>query len=84
MNGPMTRREVTVSIEESLLHRVKVAAARKGLDENEVFEQALQAYLGWTVTGPAGTRGALTEEGAMELAVDEVHAFRSEQARYLR
>jgi predicted transcriptional regulator len=74
----MARRKTTVYLDEELLRATKVVAARTDRREYEIFEEALRDYLGITSIEAIRRRSDLTEDEAMELAVAEVHAVRSE------
>jgi hypothetical protein len=73
----MTRKKTTVYLEEDVLRSVRVMAARTGKKDYEVFEEALRSYLGMEAVERAWSSADLSEEEALELAVDEVHRFRS-------
>ncbi|MBA2429664.1 MAG: hypothetical protein H0V55_08080 [Thermoleophilaceae bacterium] len=75
----MARRKTTVYLDEELLRATKVVAARTDRREYEIFEEALRDYLGITSIEAIRRRSDLTEDEAMELAVAEVHAVRSER-----
>jgi len=51
-------------------------AARSDKRDSEVVEDALRAYLGFTVVERIWARSKLSEEEAMRLAVTETHAVR--------
>lgn len=70
------RRKTTVYIDDELLRSAKVAAAREGKKEYEVFERALRGYLGLEIASGAWARSDLTENEALEFAYGEVHAER--------
>jgi Arc/MetJ family transcription regulator len=80
----MTRKKTTVYIDEALLRAAKVAAARGGKREYEVFEDALRRHLGfagaveriWAGISPAD---APNEDEAARLAADELAAARAER-----
>jgi len=74
----MAKKKTTVYLEEDLLRAAKVAAARSGRREYQVFEEALRRYLGLEAVEAAWERSALNEEEAMELAYREVHAAREQ------
>jgi len=72
--------KTTVYIEERLRRAVKQAAARSGRHEYEVFESALREYLGWSILDDLWARNSdLSEDEAMRLAYDELHAARAER-----
>lgn len=81
----MTRKKTTVYIDETLLQAAKVAAARAGKRESEVFEEALRKHLGlsetveriWARISP-GT--APSEQEAARVAAEELAAWRAEHA----
>ena len=84
----MTRRELSVRIEESLLDAVQRAAVDDDVDADAVVEQALRRYFGLRgrmvlddseAADPGGHR-RLSEDEAIELAVREVRAYRAERA----
>lgn len=81
----MTRKKTTVYIDESLLRAAKVAAARSGKREYEVFEEALRRHLGFTevverIWAGINPEEAPSEEEAARIAADELAAERAERA----
>lgn len=67
-------------IEENLLRSAKVAAARSGKKEYEIFEEALRTYLGFDILDKVWEREGLPdEEEATRLAYEELHAMRVEE-----
>ena len=72
-------------IDETLLRAAKVAAARSGKRQYEVFEEALRRHLGlaeaaeriWTGISP---EEAASEEEAARVAAEELAAVRAERA----
>lgn len=84
-NGVMVRKKTTVYIDEALLRAAKVAAARSGKREYEVFEEALKRHLGFAGTAERIWAGispedAPTEEEAARLAAEELAAVRAERS----
>ncbi len=76
----MARVKTTVYLEERLRRAAKQAAVRTGVHEYVVFEEALKKYLGWDVLDELWARHSdLSEDEAMKLAYDELHAFRADQ-----
>jgi hypothetical protein len=81
----MARKKTTVYIDESLLRTAKIAAARSGKHEYEVFEDALRQYLGfaevieriWSGISPDE---APSEAEAARIAAEELAAVRAELA----
>lgn len=72
----MTRAKTTIYMDPELLRAAKVAAARSGKKEYEVFEEALRAHLGFGLLERAWRRADLEEEEALELAYREIHDAR--------
>ena len=81
------RKKTTVYIDETLLRAAKVAAARSGKREYEVFEEALRQHLGlaeaveriWAGISP---EQAPTEEQAAQVAAEELAAMRAERSTH--
>jgi hypothetical protein len=86
----MARKKTTIYLEPALLAATKTLAASSGLRLYEVIEDALRAYMSGDAS--AGRRDlramldrwsaqdtGLDEDGAIEFASREVHAYRSEQ-----
>jgi len=83
-NGVMTRKKTTVYIDEALLRAAKVAAARSGKREYEVFEDALRRHLGFAGTleriwAGISPEDAPSEEEAAQLAAEELAEVRAER-----
>lgn len=81
----MVRKKTTVFIDEGLLRAAKVAAARSGKHDYEVFEEALRRHLGlggtleriWSgITEDA----APSDEEASRIAAEELAAVRKERS----
>jgi hypothetical protein len=68
------KRETTIYLEDDLLKTVRVAAARAGKHDYQVFEEALRAYLGLDLLERANS--SLSESDALDLAYDELHRSR--------
>lgn len=81
----VARKKTTVYIEEALLRAAKVAAAREGKREYEVFEEALRRHLGlagvveriWAGISP---EQAPSEEEAARISREELAAARTDRA----
>jgi hypothetical protein len=81
----VARKKTTVYIDEALLRAAKVAAARSGKHEYEVFEEALRKHLGlgdaveriWSGINP---EEAPSEEEAARVAAEELAAVRAERS----
>ncbi len=72
----MARRKTTVYLDEDLLRAAKVRAARTGQKEYEVFEAALKEFLGFGILERTRARSELSEEQALAMAYEEIHAMR--------
>lgn len=81
----MVRKKTTVYIDEALLRAAKVAAARSGKREYEVFEEALQRHLGFPgaierIRAGISPDEAPSEEEAAGIAAEELRAMRAERS----
>jgi hypothetical protein len=77
----MARKKTTVYVDEDILRAAKVMAARTGKRDSDVFEEALRAYTALGIAREAWKESDLSEEEALELAYQELHAMRREQER---
>jgi len=86
----MARKKTTIYLEPDLLNATKALAASSGRREYEVVEDALRAYMRSDEAGQArqelkdlldrvAERSTLTDEEAMAIAYDELHAARAGQ-----
>lgn len=76
----MARAKVTYEIDEQLRRAIKRAAVNSGLREYEIVDRALRAYLGWDIMDRLRDRAPqLSEEEAMRLAYEELHAVRADR-----
>jgi len=78
----MARQKVTLYLDPVVLRRLRVAAARKGMKDSELVEEAVKEYIGqaaleriWAETAKWG----LSDDEALELAVRLQHELRGEQ-----
>jgi len=81
----MARKKTTVYIDEALLRAAKVAAARAGKREYEVFEEALRRHLGFAgaveqIWAGISPEQAPSEEEATRIAAEELAAVRAERS----
>lgn len=74
----MARRPTTVRIEDKLMAEVHAVAERGGVSDDDVIEEAVRRFVGLDVLDELWTRNHLDEDEAMELAVSEFRAIRSE------
>ena len=75
----MTKVRTTLTIDESVLRAVKVRAARVGMGDSEVIESALRRELGLDLLDRLWAQASLTEEEAIDLAVEAQHASRPDR-----
>lgn len=76
----MAKEKVTIYLDPQVARAMRVAAARRGVRDSEVVEQALRSTLLTGILERAWAGGTgLSEEEAMELAVREQHASRKER-----
>lgn len=66
----MSKVRTTVTMSDEVLKAVKVRAARTGLREGEVIEAALRQQLGLDVFERLWSQNDMSEEDAMELALE--------------
>jgi hypothetical protein len=66
----------TLTIDEDVLRAVKVRAARTGMGDSEVIENALRRELGFDLLDRLWARATLSEEEAIALAVEAQHETR--------
>jgi hypothetical protein len=66
----------TLTIDEDVLRAVKVRAARSGMGDSEVIEEALRRELGLDLLERLRQRDGLSEVDAASLAVEAQHATR--------
>ena len=77
----MTKTRTTLTIDEDVLKAVKVRAARTGKGESEVIEDAVRRDLGLDLMERLWARNDMSEEEAMELALEAQQAARREENR---
>jgi len=77
----MTKRKTTVYVEEDLLRRARVYAARAGKRDSEVVEEALRSLLGIDVLEAIWARSDLSEEEAVRLASEALEEVRGARTR---
>jgi hypothetical protein len=72
----MPKVRTTLTIDEAVLRAVKVRAARSGMGDSEVIEEALRRELGLDLLERLWQRNGLDEADAASLAVEAQHATR--------
>lgn len=75
----MAKVKTTMYVEEDVLRQFRVAAAREGQPVSELVDEALRESTLSALFARTAARFDLSEEEAMRLANDEVHAYRREQ-----
>ena len=73
----MAKVRTTVSLDETLMRRVRVRAARSGTTESEMLERSLREGLG--ILDRLRAEANLEEEEAVRLASEIVHEVRVER-----
>jgi metal-responsive CopG/Arc/MetJ family transcriptional regulator len=77
----MTKTRTTLTIDEEVLRAVKVRAARTGKGESEVIEEAVRRDLGLDLLDRLWERNHMTEDEAMDLAIEAQRATRDDSGR---
>ena len=72
----MPKTRTTLTIDDEVLRAVKVRAARTGKGDSEVIEEALRQHLGLDLLDRLWARNDLTEQQALDLAIDVQPATR--------
>ena len=72
----MAKRKTTVYVDDEVLRAARIRAARAGKRDSDIVEEALRAYLGFDAIRSVRARSDLSEEQALRLANEEVHASR--------
>lgn len=72
----MPKTRTTLTIDEEVLRAVKIRAARTGKADSEVIEESLRRDLGLDLLDRVWLRNDLSEQAAVDLAVEAQHATR--------
>jgi hypothetical protein len=72
----MAREKATIYLQPEVLRATRVMAARTGRRDSDIVEAALRTYLGLGVLEAVWDRSDLSEDEALELAYEELHASR--------
>lgn len=76
----VARRTVTVKLDEELVERARERSGRGAAsDAAEVVEEALAVYLGMKALDEVQAESPLSEDEAMRIAYEELHAMRRER-----
>jgi hypothetical protein len=70
----MAKVRTTLTVDEEVLRAVKIRGARTGKGDSEVIEDALRRDFGLDLLDRLWRRNDLTEEQAIELAVEAQHS----------
>jgi Ribbon-helix-helix protein, copG family len=73
----MRKVRTTLTLDEEVLRLVKVRAARQGKGDSEVIEESLRRDLGLELLDRLWSGDRLSEEQAIELALEAQHSTRS-------
>lgn len=76
----MTKTRTTLTIDESLLKMIKVKAARLGLKESEVIEDAVRRSLGLDLFERLWERHTFSDEEASNIALEAQHVTRNSRS----
>jgi hypothetical protein len=84
-DADMAKARLTIYLEADVARALRVSAARRGMKDSEVVEEALRDKLLFTALERAAGRNLdLTEDEALELAVREQHLARREARKARR
>jgi hypothetical protein len=75
---------MSVELDDGVLRATRAYAAQKGKSESEVIEEALREHLGFDLVERIQERANLSEEEALTLAYEELHAMRAERRERAR
>lgn len=73
----MTKVRTTLTIDPEVLRAVKIRAARLGMGDSDVIEEALRRDLGLDLLDRLWAANDLSEDEAMALALEAQHATRT-------
>ena len=78
----MAKERLTVYVDAEVARALRVSAARRGMRDSEVVEEALRDKLLFTALERSAARNLdLSEDEALALAVREQHAARRQEKR---
>jgi len=72
----MRKVRTTLTLDEEVMRLVKVRAARQGKGDSEVIEESLRRDLGLELLDRLWSADRLSEEQAMQLALEAQHSTR--------
>jgi hypothetical protein len=71
----------TLTLDAEVMRLVKVRAAREGKGDSEVIEESLRRDLGFELLDKLWAKNRLSEEQAMQVAVEAQHSTRTRRRR---
>lgn len=77
----MAKVRTTLTLDEEVMRLVKVRAAREGKGDSEVIEESLRRDLGLALLDKLWAKNRLSEEKAMQVALEAQHATRTHRRR---
>ena len=81
----MAKEKLTVYLSADVARAMRVSAARRGIKDSDLVEEAVEEWLGIAASERSWARNAdLTEEQAMELALQAQREVREERRRQKR
>jgi hypothetical protein len=73
----MAKVRTTLTLDAEVMRLVKVRAAREGKGDSEVIEESLRRDLGLALLDRLWAKNRLSEEEAMQVAVEAQHSTRT-------
>jgi hypothetical protein len=77
----MPKIRTTLTLDEEVMRLVKVRAARQGKGDSEVIEESLRRDLGLDTLERLWSKNRLSEEQAMQVALEAQHSTRTRRRR---
>jgi hypothetical protein len=77
MNVNMRKVRTTLTLDEGVMRLVKGRAARQGKGDSEVIEESLRRDLGLELLDRLWSKGRMSDEQAMQLALEAQHSTRA-------
>jgi len=81
MRGGMAKVRTTLTLDIEVMRLVKVRAAREGKGDSEVIEESLRRDLGLALLDKLWAKNRMSEEQAMQVALEAQHATRNRRRR---
>ncbi|TME02076.1 MAG: ribbon-helix-helix protein, CopG family [Chloroflexi bacterium] len=77
----MAKVRTTLTLDIEVMRLVKVRAAREGKGDSEVIEESLRRDLGLALLDKLWAKNRMSEEQAMQVALEAQHATRNRRRR---